>query len=139
MCELEDGTVLVSTTTEVKRWDIMKGTVIWFPSSITVFKMIELRRNTTIVSIATTAIKIWRLDTGECLHFLTQHNSILLGLVKLKEGYFATGEKGQIRVWDEDGCTIATYYTDCDKRCMRVDAMGSLVNGSLNRLETRKP
>jgi len=143
MVELEDGTLLLSTSKELKRWDRSQGTVRAIPNSIPIVRMIELRPNVIVsVTDSSKAIKIWRLTTSECLHYLTKHKSDVIGLEKLKTGYFVTALRDEtIRVWDESGVNVATYQTDCHAMEMTV-AMGSIVVGwgfLSTKLEIRRP
>jgi len=144
MCELEDGTLLIASgTKEMHRWDITRGTVIRVPYSYLVEEMIELRPNL-IVCIGAyrsphLSVIMWKLPNGEYLRTLNYHLNKVAGLVKLKEGYFATAGGDQtIRVCDEHGNNIATYQTGFQIEKIAL-AKGSIVAGNRERIELRKP
>jgi len=132
-CELEDGTFILDSQWEFQRWDFSKETTlqIFTGHEYHVFYVIELKTDV-IVSSSQDNIIIWRVSTGERLHKLTSSSEIR-GLVKLSDGFFATGESFKIRLWNEHGHNYATYSTE-DK----VRSMIRLVDGSIVTRERDK-
>jgi len=141
ICELEDGTLCIAAWKELVIWDIMKRRKLRTfkeAGSWAITKVLEVKSDV-IVSISDDRrLKIWRVSTGECLHNC-EHQAGIYGLVKLKDGCFASGSEDKtIKVWDEHGVNIATYLTT-----FPIGAMAILQDGSLavltHRLEIWTP
>jgi len=140
-CKLEDDSFVILGYQDMQR-RLKDGTQLqpFRGNSGFIHKVIELKQDVLVsVSVGDQHVKIWRVETGECLRTLTQHTMWVRGLVKLKEGYFATGSKDKtIRVWDDEGHNITTYQTECSILAMTRLEDGSIVVGDNSRIEIRK-
>jgi len=99
--------------------------------------VIELKRDV-IVSVSSEEIKMWSVSSGQCLRSLDYPG--VFRLVKLKEGFFATGlgEDDAIRVIDENGENVKTYRLEGITAMTRLED-GSLVYGNGTGMEIRRP
>jgi len=141
ICELEDGTFVVTSGREMSRWSIEETTAVWhqtFDGHVAeVTKVIELKRDVIVSSAWDYQIKIWQASTGECLRTLQRHNPVL---VKLRStGYFASGLKDQTVIWDDKGNRVASYHTSHPISLLAELADGTIVTGNRYEVEIRKP
>jgi len=144
ICELKDGTfVSGAADNKLKRWDSKGGNVLqtFTGHSAAINKVISLKSNLIVSASGDKSIKIWSVSSGDCLHTLnSQHTDYVYGLVKLKNGHFASGSKDKtIVVWDHNGACIATYHTDCSIRAMTTLEDGSIATANNSLIEIRKP
>jgi len=147
ICELEDGTfVSGSHDSRLKRWN-QKGTTLqtYYGHSYRVLQVIELRSNTTIVSLSTDlTFKVWNTHSGECLHTMGDVNDVV-GMVRLSNDLFVSGSVyGKLWVWSgEDGTCVETIDTGSQiaaitKNFIVTFDTGETQIGAMQRVELRR-
>jgi len=126
-CELEDGTFILDSKEEFQRWDLSKEIALqtFTGHEHRISDVIELKSDV-VLSVSEDELIIWRVSTGECLHKLTNLPDIM-GLVKLSDGFFATGSGFKIGLWNEHGYNYATYITESEIQSMIILTDGSIV------------
>jgi len=144
ICELDDGTIVVAGSFDLKRWDLTKRTVLQSFRGHTepTVKVLKLKSDTIVSTAQDSTVKIWKVSTCECVSTLVLHDVGVATdvLVKLKDGYFATGSRDRmIRVWNDAGIKIATYQTECNLTAMAKLESGSIVAADSTVVGVWKP
>eukprot|EP01102_Stenamoeba_stenopodia_P009161 TRINITY_DN268_c0_g2_i1.p1 TRINITY_DN268_c0_g2~~TRINITY_DN268_c0_g2_i1.p1 ORF type:complete len:858 (+),score=228.73 TRINITY_DN268_c0_g2_i1:166-2739(+) len=132
MCELQDGSIITGCRDFMKRWKDGEWqkclqTYTMFANELFLQKVIEMDSKT-IASAGSRDVRVWDVETAQCLHHLTEHTHMVFALIKLSDGLLMSGGGDQtIRVWDvKTGKCLMTHQASA-----LVAAIAELRDGSI--------
>jgi len=142
MCELEDGSFILTSSNVLSRWDITNGKLLqtFEGHSHPILKVMELMSDVIVSSSWDRTIKIWRISMGKCVRSLKSPSLGLgFGLVNLGRGFFACGFDNQIGVFNRNLSSLAVYQPSSPLFTMQTLADGSIITGIKTGIELWKP
>jgi len=143
LCELStDGTFVSGARDSLVRWNRRSGTILRSFSSYALLSgvtndIVELTSDN-IVSSTSTAIQIWRVSTGVCLHVIALPVYHQVGLTKLFAGHFISVAFDSYSVYNESGQCVERHPTKDRTNSIARLKDGSILFASDMRLEIRR-